>query len=430
MSQPETTVEEARSTIRSHTPLLPPVTKKVEESAGYVLAEDVKAEEPVQPFRNSAMDGYAVRYSEAEQAREPGNALEVVGEVAAGDPGTLEVGEEGCVKIMTGAPVPEDLDTVVRVEDAVTSNGSVYFTRMPSNGRGDNVRQAGEDIQVGQRVLRSGQPIRPYELGVAVLSGRREVEVHRRPRVAVISTGNELVHEPGAALGPGQVRDINRFTLADGARQAGASVQHVSSLPDDFDQSIERIRSLFESHDVVVTSGGISMGEYDFMGDVMEKTDVTLVFHKVWQKPGKPLGFGVGKKTLLFALPGNVVSSIVNFEIYVRPTLLRMRGFEETERQTRMIPASEPFPETDRRTFFFRGRYEQLDHGLGVRPTGTGQGSHIMTSLSEADCLVEVAPQTDVEEGDPVKVMDLNHPFPVPMNGRSSGRAADDSHTG
>lgn len=414
MSQPRTTVKEAHELIERRTPSPNTETRPVEETTGYVLAESVEATEPVQPFRNAAMDGFAVRFEEAKSSQE--RPLRIAGEVAAGDPGTMEVNPGECVGIMTGAPVPEGLDTVIRIEDCVVEGDTVRFTRMPSRGKGDNVRDAGEDIQIGDTVLRSDRVIRPYELGVAVLAGRRELKVYRRPRVAIISTGDELVETPGAPLEPGQIRDINRFTLAEAARQAGARVGHVSSLPDDLDRSIERIQALFADNDVVVTSGGISMGEYDFIGDVMDRVGVELVFHKVWQKPGKPLGFGARDDTLFFALPGNVVSSTVNFELYVRPVLLRLRGLREVQRDRFECVATEPFGETDRRTFFFRGVLERTSEGPGVRPTGTGQGSHIMTSMSEADCLVEVPPNTTVEEGDVVTVIDLNHPLPLPLS--------------
>jgi molybdopterin molybdotransferase len=388
----------------------------VEKACGYVLAESIQATEPVQPFRNSAMDGFAVRYGEAKNALDEENPLSIVGEVAAGDPGTIEVGERDCVRIMTGAPVPEGCDTIIRIEDSVVEQGTVHFTRLPSGGRGDNIRDAGEDIQVGETVLRSENLLRPYEVGVGVLAGRSNVDVYRRPDVAVISTGDELVKEPGEPLGPGQIRDINRFTLADGVRQAGGELTQVSTLPDDYDESVARIRSLLENHDILVTSGGISMGEYDFIGDVIDATDLEFHFHKVWQKPGRPLGFASNGETLLFALPGNVVSSMVNFEMYVRPTILRMRGIGSPHRRCLQLTASETFPETDRRTFFFRGRYDGNEEKRMVKPTGTGQGSHIMTSLSEADCIVEVPPRTAVEPGDRVTVWELNHPRPVPLD--------------
>jgi molybdopterin molybdotransferase len=338
-----------------------------------------------------------------------------VGDVAAGDPGTVDVGPGECVSIMTGAPVPDGLDTVIRIEDCDVEDGTVRFTRLPSRGKGDNIRNAGEDIEPGDTVLTTGQVMRPYEVGVGVLAGRSEVTVHRQPEVAVISTGDELVTEPGAELGPGQIRDINRFTLADGARQAGAEVSHVSSLPDDRQQSIDEIRRLFDEHDVVVTSGGISMGEYDFIGDVLSTIDVEFLFHKIWQKPGKPLGFGAREGTLFFALPGNVVSSMVNFEVYVRPAILRMRGFDDGERAVRTATASESLRETDRRTFFFRGQYGNDPDDLTVGLPDTGQGSHVMTSMSEADCLIEVPPKTDVQPGDEVKTLDLNTPSPLPF---------------
>lgn len=255
--------------------------------------------------------------------------------------------------------------------------------------------------------------LRPYELGVGILAGRSEIEVFEKPDVAIISTGDELVQEPGAALGPGQVRDINRFTLAEGVRQAGGDVSHVSFLPDDHEESRTRLRQLFDNNDLVITSGGISMGDYDFAGDVLDELEVDFLFHKVWQKPGKPLGFAVDNGSLFFALPGNVVSSMVNFELYVRPTILRMRGIEDATRQHRSLKAGTSFPANDRRTFFFRGKYETEGAETRVVPTGTGQGSHIMTSLAEADCLVEVSPYTEVEPGDEVSVRDLNNPLPI-----------------
>ncbi|MFB6355243.1 MAG: gephyrin-like molybdotransferase Glp [bacterium] len=412
MTKPQTTVEEARDIILDHTQKTPKIDIPVENSGGYVLAEDIEASEPVQPFRNAAMDGIACRY---EDAKVNGQPLTIIGEVAAGDPGTITVQAGECVQIMTGAPVPDELDTVIRIEDCNIEENEVTFTRLPSKGEGDNIRNAGEDIQPGDRVLKAGQVLRPYELGVGVLSGRGSVKVHRQPRVAVLSTGNELVTEPGADLGPGQIRDINQFTLSEGARQAGAEVTSVESLPDDLDATLDHTQNLLEEHEIILTSGGISMGEYDFIGDVMSRLDVEFLFHKVWQKPGKPLGFGVSDGTLWFALPGNVVSSMVNFEVYVRPTIFQMRGIQQDDREIRHLSSSESLRETDRRTFFFRGQYNRNGDQTTVHLTETGQGSHVMTSMSAADCLIEVPPKTDVQPGDVVKTIDLQSPVPVPL---------------
>lgn len=411
MADPETTVEEARSITLEAAHTLPEETIPVQDATGFVLAEDVEATEPVQPFRNAAMDGYAVRWNDVKE--DPEQPLIIAGEVAAGEVGEVPTNPGECVRIMTGAPVPEDLDTVIRREDAVVEDEQVHFTRLPSRGKGDNVRNAGEDIQPGDRVLQSGQVIRPYEIGTGILGGRETLSVYPRPRVAVISTGDELVGDPGAPLKKGQIRDVNRHTLQSAARQAGARVTNVTSLPDDKEATLETLDDLIDRHDVVMTSGGISMGDYDFIGSALEQLGVELTFHKIWQKPGKPLGFAQDDGTLLFALPGNVVSSLVNFEIYVRPVILRMRGLTDVHRPRRQAQLEESVGQSDRRSYFLRGQYSRNKDELTVRLTQTGQGSHVMTSMSEADCLIELPPRTKTSAGDTVITHDLTQPVPL-----------------
>ncbi len=413
MADPETTVEEAREITFNAAERLPARNLSVEDVGGFVLAEDVTAQAPVQPFRNAAMDGFAVRWQDVHE--DPEQPLAIAGEVAAGEVGERSVDPGECVRIMTGAPVPEGLDTVIRREDAEIENGTVSFTRLPSRGKGDNVRHPGEDLEEGERVLRAGQILRPYEVGTGILAGRRSVSVHRRPKVAVISTGDELIGTPGAPLKKGQIRDINRYTLSEAARQAGARVNRVTSLPDDREQTLKEMEAVVQHHDVVMTSGGISMGDYDFVGEILDELKLEFVFHKVWQKPGKPLGFARDDDTLFFALPGNVVSSMVNFELYVRPVLLKMRGLKHPNRHRRRLQLEEAVGESDRRTFFLRGQYVECSPEPNVRLTDTGQGSHVMTSLSEADCLIELPPQTKTSAGDTVTVHDLRRPEPIPV---------------
>ncbi|MBI2360399.1 MAG: molybdopterin molybdotransferase MoeA, partial [Deltaproteobacteria bacterium] len=293
-------------------------------ACGRVLAEDVRAGRSVPPFPNSAMDGYAVRWQDvAEVSIDHPVTLRVVEEAPAGYVPRARVRENTAIKIMTGAPVPRGADTIVRVEHTESDGDHVRINR--ADGPGSHIRQAGEDIERGQTILEKGKFLTPADIGLMASVGKSRVRVYRRPTVALFSTGDELVEVEDRPR-PGKIVNSNSYTLSAWIREAGA-------VPLRFGIVRDRRRTLAAAfkkalrYDVVMTTGGVSVGDYDFVKEALGDAGVQMQFWKVAQKPGHPLAFGcIGKKPV-FGLPGNPVSSAVSFLLYARPALLKMMGY-------------------------------------------------------------------------------------------------------
>lgn len=303
----------------------------LEESLGRVLARDVASDVDLPPFEKSAMDGFAVRSQDFE-ARAGAVRLRRIGESRAGAPyaGTLGPGE--CAEITTGAELPRGSDAVVMVEKTRTEGAEVELEDAPRPGQ--NVCHRGEDLRAGEVVLRGGTRLAAVELAVLAAVGCDPVPVFARPRVAILATGDELV-PPSRRPGVGQIREGNSFFLAARARQAGAEVERIGIVPDD-ERELERIfRDALARSEVLITTGGVSMGRYDLVGTVLERCGVEAVFHKIAIKPGKPLWFGMRGASPVFALPGNPVSCLVGFEVLIRPALAKLEG----EPESRIVPA-------------------------------------------------------------------------------------------
>ena len=394
-------VDKAREFIhRFLDPVTAAVRVPVRAALGRVLAEDVVSPVDVPSHRNSAMDGWAMRG--ADLAPEGETALREVGASFAGKPfgGVVKAGE--CVRIMTGGVVPEGADTVVMQERARADGKSVTF---PGGQRtGQNVREAGEDLKAGSVALRRGRIVRPAELGLVASLGIGEVAVFRKLRVAFFSTGDEL-KSIGATLGAGEIYDSNRYTLFGMLERLGCEVLDLGVVRDD-PRALERaFEEAAASADVVITSGGVSVGEADFVKDMMAKLG-EVVFWKIAMKPGRPLAYGKIGGAHFFGLPGNPVSVMVTFYQFVRDALLKLMGADPVEPvPTFQAACTAKLKKMPGRTEFQRGILTRTPDGsLAVRPTGE-QGSGILKSMSDANCFIILGDRTgNVEPGTLVEV--------------------------
>ena len=294
------------------------------EACGRVLAAEVRSDVDLPPFEKSAMDGYAVRLADFESA-EGEVELELVGESRAGDGFKGSVGVGQCVAIYTGAEAPGDCDAVVMIEKTRSEDRRVWITESPKPRQ--NICSKGEDLSDGQVVFEAGRRLRPVDLSVLAAVGCDPVPVFRRPRVAILTTGDELI-APSEVPGPGQIREGNTLHLAAMARAAGASIEKVGRISDDLDVLSAAFDEALSCCDVLITTGGVSMGKYDLVGDALERVGAEQLFHKIAIKPGKPVWFGRRGEALVFGLPGNPVSCLVTHEVFVRPALARVGGCE------------------------------------------------------------------------------------------------------
>ncbi len=382
VERPAISADEALSRILQHFRPLAPVERALEDALGLVLAEDVRAPNDVPPFANSAMDGYAVHAADVEGATPNAPVrLPVVMDIAAGRTGA-ELGPGAAARIMTGAPLPPGADAVVRFED--TDSGEKVVSIRVGVARWENVRQAGEDVRRGEVVVAAGTLLRPAEIGVLATAGRRRVTVHPRPRVAVLSTGDELV-EVDEIPGPGQIRDANRYSLGTAVRAAGGEPVLLGIARDTADDLRRALRRAAEE-DVIVTSGGVSVGDYDFVKVVMRELG-SMDFWAIQMRPGKPVAFGEIKGTPIFGLPGNPVSCLLTFELFARPALLKMQGRRLLHRPRTTARLGEDVPKPPHLRFFGRAIYERVTGT--VRTTGP-QGSGILRSMALANCLLDL----------------------------------------
>ena len=317
---------EAVSLVLENTPRLPVARVPLVEARGLALAGDVRAGFDSPPFDNSAVDGYALRSADAEAGR----TFRVVDEAPAGHPAQKGVGEGEAIKIFTGGVVPRGADAVVMVED--TSGWSEAFELKKPAKAGQNLRAAGEDVRAGDVILRAGTEVGGAEIALAATQGYGELPVYRKPQVVILSTGSELV-EPGTReLSPGEIFDSNSFALLAQALEAGADARRTVATSDDVDTLRAAMGEALSSADVVVTSGGVSVGQRDLVKSTLLELGVEQVFWGVKLKPGKPVFFGTRGDTRFFGLPGNPVSAMVCFELFVRPALMKMMGREDKRR--------------------------------------------------------------------------------------------------
>ncbi len=381
------TYEEALAQILSHTQPLPPVQTPLGSALGLVLAEDLITFHDLPPFDNSSMDGFAVRAADIADA---GTVLPVQGEIAAGTLSIPLLLPNYALRIMTGAPVPDGADTVVPVEDTEAHENGVAFLEQAEFGQ--HIRRRGEEVQSGTVVVPKGTRLRPAEIGMAATVGRAEVLAHPKPRVAIVSTGDELV-EPGKELRRGQIYNSNAYALAAQVEEAGGIVTHQLHARD----TPDALRAAFDAcagADVLITSGGVSVGDFDYVKAVFAERG-TVDFWRVAIRPGKPLAFGQWDTTLFFGLPGNPVSSMVTFELFVRPTLRRLAGQVHLTRPEVQVRLAEEVSHTPGRRSYQRAVVTPQDGGYLARTTGA-QGSGMLRSMVLANALLVLPPETAV----------------------------------
>lgn len=316
---------EARAIIDRHVRLLPSESVPLSYAASRVLADDLVAPEDHPPFPASTMDGFAVYAADSSPWRE------IIGDQHAGTLIDVEVTDGYTVRIMTGAAVPRGADAVVPVE-ATDLKGDHVVIHQEDVTQGENIRPIGSDVRQGDLILTAGTTLGPAEIGLAANMGITPLSVRRRPRVSVLSTGDELV-EPGDPLGPGQIRDSNRFSLQAALLAEGCEVTFAGKAPDQRGALEAFLHERLATDDIVITSGGVSMGDLDLVKAILfEDPSIEVHFRRLYLKPGKPLNFATSGKALLFGLPGNPVSSLVTFEIFIRPTIRQMLGAHQVDR--------------------------------------------------------------------------------------------------
>jgi len=394
-------LEDARAAVLAVAAPLPAIEVPLGEALGLHLAEDVVADSPLQRFDNSAMDGYAVRAADLAGAG-PGApvTLALAGESRAGHPADAAVGPGEAIAISTGAMVPEGADTVVRVEDTNHADGRVEIAVSPIPGA--NIRRAGEDVSAGEVVLRSGEPLGPAALGLLAALGVESVACHRRPRVAVVISGDELV-PPGEPLPPGGIRDSNSTTLAALVARAGAELYSSGGAGDSLEATVAALEPQLGAADAVVVCGGVSVGEHDHVKDALTQLGVEQDFWRVSLRPGGPAYFGHRDRTLVFGLPGNPVSVFVTFTLLAAPGLAALAGGSPQRPRTTAALADSYAKGTDR-TEAARCTLALTESGWVATPKPR-QGSHVITSLLEADCLAILpGPARVFEAGERVEV--------------------------
>jgi molybdopterin molybdotransferase len=383
---------------------IPPFDLGVLEAQGCVLAADVTAQGQLPGFTNSAMDGYAVHAADLVGAGpESPVVLPVVNDIAAGNTNALSLATGQTMRIMTGAPMPRGADAVVPVEQ--TDGGVVHVSVRTAPAPGQHVRHEGEDVRAGQVILREGTLLGPGQIALLAAAGLARVRVVPRPRVVVLSTGDELV-EPGREPGFGQIVDSNSLMLTAAVRAVGATPFRVGGIPDDARQLMEAIEGQLVRADAIITTGGVSMGAFDTVKEVLSRVG-TMQFDKVAMRPGMPQGFGVlGEEQVpVFTLPGNPVSALVSFHVFVAPALRAMAGRPEKAWPPGYVPAvaAESWSSVEGKMEFARVVFD----GDRVRLAG-GQGSHMLGALAAADALAVIPPEvTEVFEGDRLDCLPL-----------------------
>ncbi|MGB7860055.1 MAG: gephyrin-like molybdotransferase Glp [Acidimicrobiia bacterium] len=391
-------LEEVRAHVLSSIGLLGTERVDYRLALGRVLGEAIVSTTDVPHFPNSGMDGFAVRSGDVTT---PGAVLEVLEDVPAGQVAKQIVGQGQAIKIMTGAPMPGGADTVVRVEETVEQNGSVTIQSIV--GAGTSVRPAGGDVRAGDVVFEEGTRLGPMHLGVLATVGSVSPLVYRRPRVAIMSTGDELVPADTVTLAPGMIRDSNRPMLAAMLAADGVDVLDLGTVPDDVELLRATLGRAAVEADAIVTSGGVSMGDYDVTKIVL-RDEAGIDFISVAMKPGKPFAFGKLGGTPFFGLPGNPVSVLVSYEQFVRPSLLAMQGARLILRPRVSAIAGEQLTTDIEKTVFVRV-HVTLDRGRTVVTQSGGQASNVLSAAAYADAFA-VVPRgvADVEPGESVSI--------------------------
>lgn len=403
------TVEEARALVLARFQPLEAEEAPLTEALGRVLAEDALAREASPPFANSAMDGYALRSADTRQAstRAPVR-LRLVGEVPAGSvyPGVVQTGE--AVRILTGAPLPDGADAALQQELTEVDNGWVTIAQPVAPDT--NVRHAGEDARPGMLLARAGADLGPAEIALLASLGVSPVRVTRRPRVAILATGDELA-PLGQPLKPGQIHESNTPYLIAAVTRAGGAPTALGIAPDRAEALREKLAQARQGFDLVITSGGVSVGDYDLVKQMLSEQG-SMEFWRVRMRPGKPLAFGALGETPLLGLPGNPASAAVTFELFGRPAIRRMLGAAQVERPLIEVILEDGEQRRSDRRHFVRVRLASRGGRLVARPTGE-QESHLISSLQGATALL-IVPEGEgvIRAGDTAQALLLNDAMP------------------
>jgi molybdopterin molybdotransferase len=404
------TVDEHIERILESISPLPPYDQPLLEALGLPVSRQIASPVDLPGFDNSAMDGYAVLFEDVASATEDHPVhLPVVGEAAAGQTKLFALSPGTALRIMTGAPVPQGADTIIPVEATDGGVATVRIHGTPTQGQ--HIRHQGEDVLVGDVLMEEGSVLGPRQLGLLASVGLAQVPTRPRPRVVILSTGSEL-REPGTVLGHDSIYDANSYMLAAAARNAGAIAYRVGIVSDDPQEFTDALSDQLVRADLVVTSGGVSKGQYDVVKEVLSELG-TVHFGEVAMQPGKPQGFGVVGEdaTPIFTLPGNPVSSYVSFEVFVVPAIRRMMGRMPYRRPLVRALCQQGFSSAPGKRQFVRAQFEIDPQGARVVPVG-GHGSHLVGDLSDANALVVVPEDvTRVDPGSMVQVMVLDREF-------------------
>lgn len=407
-SYPMLGVEEALARVLAAFEPLPPERKPILEALGQVLAEDIFAEMDIPPLANSAMDGYAVRCEDTDGASpDHPRRLRVVADLAAGYVLEVPIQPGTAVRIMTGAPVPPGAGAVIPFEEVERDGDDILVFRPYSYHK--NIRAAGEDVHAGQKVLAKGTVLRPQEIGMLAALGRQEALVHRRPRVAILSTGDEVI-AVDAPWQPGKIRDANSYSNAAQVLRYGGIPLRLGIACDDIADLTAKIRAgLEQGADLFLTSGGVSVGDFDVVKQVLA-AEGEMAFWRVRMKPGKPLAFGHIRGVPLLGLPGNPVSAMIAFELFARPAILKMLGRTQLDKPTVEAILLDEIKRKDDRRHYLRVSLEDKEGVYHARLTGD-QGSGILLSMVLAQGLAIIPEDVDhLPAGSRVRVMMLDWP--------------------
>ena len=381
------TIEEALNIVQQQEVALQTVHKPLMDAMGYALADEVKAPYDMPAFDNSAMDGYALCGIFQE--------YNIVGEVAAGDTNSIALKAGEAVRIFTGARVPESASAVMMQEKTKVEGNILLMEELPKMGQ--NIRKKGGELKEGQRVFEAGHVLNPRSMGLLGSLGLEQVQVFAKPTINLITTGNELV-QPGQPKSEGQIYESNSFALTGAMKQFGFECQQTKQVADDFEATKRSIGETLQTCDVLLLSGGISVGDYDFVKQALEENGVEELFYKVFQKPGKPLFFGRKANQFVFALPGNPASSLTCFYIYVLPMLQKLSGYSKLGLPSYQFPMKHAYESRfDRPSFLKAGIVDGLVEILD------GQGSSMIQSMALGNALAFVEAGGERAAGDLVE---------------------------